>query len=197
MIWRRLLISSETSIAQLHQYIQIAFDCSGEHLHRFRIHGKDYGIGSLGGISFEENPHAVYLSRFRLHPQESFRYEYDFTARWRVNVRLEMILPLDRRLVLPTCSGGRGTAPGEEYAGALAYLQHLDHPGTFPYRELGTMAAAIQGWLDAGGDRQGLGNIDELREAVERVAAYQKFQPQHLKRGQMNRQLQALSQEAA
>jgi hypothetical protein len=26
MIWRRLLISSETSIAQLHEYIQIAFD---------------------------------------------------------------------------------------------------------------------------------------------------------------------------
>jgi lantibiotic modifying enzyme len=62
MIWRRLLISSETSIAQLHQYIQIAFDCSGEHLHRFRIHGKDYGIAYLGGISFEDNPRAVYLS---------------------------------------------------------------------------------------------------------------------------------------
>jgi hypothetical protein len=59
------------------------------------------------------------------------------------------------------------------------------------------MAAAIQGWLDAGSDRKGLGNLDELREAVECVAAYQKFQPQHLKRGKMNRKLQALSQEAA
>jgi pRiA4b ORF-3-like protein len=37
MIWRRLVISSETSIAQLHEYIQIAFDWSGEHLHSFRI----------------------------------------------------------------------------------------------------------------------------------------------------------------
>jgi pRiA4b ORF-3-like protein len=41
MIWRRLVISSETSIAHLHKYIQIAFDWSDEHLHSFRIHGKD------------------------------------------------------------------------------------------------------------------------------------------------------------
>ena len=80
MIWRRLLVSSETTIAQLHQYIQVAFNWSGEHWHRFRIHGKDYGIGYLGGINFGDNPHAVRLSRFRLHPRESLRYEYDFIA---------------------------------------------------------------------------------------------------------------------
>ena len=44
LIWRRLLVSSETSIVQLHRYIQVAFDWSGEHLHRYHIHGKDYGI---------------------------------------------------------------------------------------------------------------------------------------------------------
>ena len=75
IIWRRLLLSSETSIAQLHGYIQIAFAWSGEHLHRFRIQGKDYGIAYLGGIHFEDNPHEVSLARFRLHPRESFRYE--------------------------------------------------------------------------------------------------------------------------
>ena len=62
MIWRRWLVSSETSIAQLHPYIQVALDWSGEPLHRFRIHGKDYGIAYLGGIRFDENPHAVRLS---------------------------------------------------------------------------------------------------------------------------------------
>src|SRR5215472_10012981 len=65
IIWRRLLVSSESTIAQLHQYIQACFDWRGEHLHRFRIHGKDYGITYLGGISFDDNPHAVPLSRFR------------------------------------------------------------------------------------------------------------------------------------
>src|SRR5215471_11440413 len=82
IIWRRLLVSSESTIAQLHQYIQACFDWRGEHLHRFRIHGKDYGIAYLGGIRFDDNPYAVPLSRFRLHRRESFRYEYD--EPWRI-----------------------------------------------------------------------------------------------------------------
>lgn len=191
MIWRRLLVSSETTIAQLHQYIQVAFNWSGEHWHRFRIHGKDYGIAYLGGISFDDNPHAVRLSRFRLHPRESFRYEYDFIANWRVDMRLEEILPHDQR-ILPVCVGGRAAAPGEEYAGALAYLQRLDrHPYEFPLEELGKIAKAMGRWLDAG-SRQALGDLQELREAVERVSEYQEFQPRRCDRREMNRRLRAL-----
>jgi hypothetical protein len=196
MIWRRLVISSETSIAQLHEYIQIAFDWSGEHLHSFRIHGKDYGIAYLGGISFDDNPRLVRLSHFRLHPRESFRYEYDFTANWRVDIGLEKILPPDGCLA-PICSAGRGAAPGEEYAGPLEYLQRLErHRYEFPFEELGTMAAALRGWLAEGRDQRTINDLEGLREAAERVTAYQEFQPQRCSRRQMNRNLQAISQEA-
>ena len=193
MIWRRLLVSSETTIAQLHQYIQIAFDWSGEHLHRFRIHGKDYGIAYLGGIRFDDNPHAVPLSRFRLHPRESFRYEYDWIANWRVDIRREQILPQDQRVV-PVCVGGRAAAPGEEYAGALAYLQRLDrHRYEFPFEAFGKMAKVVGGWLAAGGGREALGDLEELREAAERVSEYQEFQPRRCGRREINRRLRALS----
>jgi hypothetical protein len=40
MIWRRLLLWSDQSIADLHYTIQIAMDRSDSHLHRFHIHGK-------------------------------------------------------------------------------------------------------------------------------------------------------------
>ncbi len=197
MIWRRLLISSETSIAQLQECIQTVFDWTGEHLHRFRIHGKDYGIAYLGGISFNDNPHHVLLSHFRLHPRESFDYEYDFTANWRVDLRLEAILPQDGRPFLPICSGGRGAAPGEAYAGALAYLKELDrHRYAFPFEDLEKISDALQRWLDSGRDRQALGDIEELREAAERVAAYREFQLRRLDRPQVNRKLRTLSQEA-
>ena len=197
IIWRRLLVSSESTIAQLHQYIQACFDWRGEHLHRFRIHGKDYGIAYLGGISFEDNPHAVPLSRFRLHRREWFRYEYDFIAHWRVDIRLEEILPQDQRS-LPVCVGGRAAAPGEEYAGALAYLQRLDHNRhEFPFEALGQMAAAIGRWLDAGGGHQALGDLEELRQAAERVSEYQEFPPRRCDRCEINRKLWAIGQEAA
>ena len=88
-----LLITSETSIAQLHEILQQAFDWSGEHLHRFRIHGRDYGSSLCGGITFDEDARQVTLSGFCLHDGERFRYEYDFTAGWALDVRLEQVLP--------------------------------------------------------------------------------------------------------
>jgi hypothetical protein len=78
--WRRLLVVSETSLGEFHEILQSAFGWSGEHLHRFLIHGVAYGIPHVGGIVFREDARGVPLSRFRLHCGERFRYEYDFTA---------------------------------------------------------------------------------------------------------------------
>jgi hypothetical protein len=89
LIWRRLLLASNTTIAQLHRTLQIAFAWGGEHLHRFRIHGKDYGIAYLGGISFKDDPKQVRLFEFGLRCRECFRYEYDFVANWILEIRLE------------------------------------------------------------------------------------------------------------
>ena len=39
LIWRRLLVPATATIAELHAVLQTAFGWSGEHLHRFVIHG--------------------------------------------------------------------------------------------------------------------------------------------------------------
>ena len=61
--------------------------------------------------------------------------------------------------------------------------------------DLALMAETLQRFLDSGGDRKALGNRDELRDALDRVTAYQDFQPQRFDRRQANRQLQALGQD--
>jgi hypothetical protein len=58
MIWRRLLLRSEHTIADLHYAIQIAMGWSDAHLNRFHIHGKDYGVAHEGGLTFSDNPTA-------------------------------------------------------------------------------------------------------------------------------------------
>ena len=95
LVWRRLLVVSTTSIAELHEILQNAFSWSGEHLHRFLIHGGAYGIPCLGGIVFREDARRVPLSRFRLHWGERFRYEYDFMADWKLDIRLERARPFN------------------------------------------------------------------------------------------------------
>jgi len=46
-IWRRLHVRSDSSIATLHELLQIAFDWSDFHLHRFVIRGKEYGLSRM------------------------------------------------------------------------------------------------------------------------------------------------------
>jgi hypothetical protein len=196
LVWRRLLVASKTSLAELHEILQTAFAWSGEHLHRFLIYGAAYGVPCLGGIAFREDARRVLLSRFRLHCGERFRYEYDFTADWKLDLRLERVLPFDPERALPSCIGGNRAAPPENCAGALEYLQRLDgHRSHLPLEELNLMAEAVRRFLDSEGDRQAIGDLDELREAVDRVEAYRAFQPDRFDRRALNRQLRALAQE--
>src|ERR1035437_5375972 len=94
MIWRRLLVRSDSTIADLHYTLQIAFGWSDEHLNRFHIHGQDYGVYHDGGVSFSTNPHQVRLRDFPLRINERFSYEYDFGDCWQHEVRVEAIARL-------------------------------------------------------------------------------------------------------
>jgi hypothetical protein len=42
LIWRRLLVHGDASLADLHATLQVAFGWTDEHLHRFVVHGSDY-----------------------------------------------------------------------------------------------------------------------------------------------------------
>ena len=54
------------------------------------------------------------------------------------------------------------------------------------------MAETVQRFLDSDGDRHGIGDLDELCEAVDRVRACQNFQPGKFDRRKLNGQLRRL-----
>ena len=62
LVWRRLLVCSDMSLATLHAILQIVFAWSDVHLHYFHIHGKEYGSTRLGGPSFDVDPRHVPLA---------------------------------------------------------------------------------------------------------------------------------------
>ena len=45
LIWRRLLVHSDSTLAHLHDILQIVFDWSEEHLHTFCVHGERINTG--------------------------------------------------------------------------------------------------------------------------------------------------------
>ena len=123
MVWRRLLVRSDSTIADLHYTIQIAMGWSDVHLNRFHIHGQDFGVYHDGGISFADNPEKVLLSAFGFRTRERFLYEYDFGDEWLHEVRIEKRLSLDPKKTYPVCIDGKHAAPPEDFGGAQAYMQ--------------------------------------------------------------------------
>lgn len=123
MIWRRLLVRSDSTIADLHYTIQISIGWSDIHLNRFHIHGRDYGVYHDGGINFSHDPKQVFLSAFGFRTRERFLYEYDFGDAWLHDVRIEKRLPLDPKRIYPVCIGGKHAAPPEDCGGPLDYMQ--------------------------------------------------------------------------
>ena len=194
MIWRRILLRSDQTIADLHYAIQIAMGWSDSHLHRFRVHGKDYGVAHEGGIWFDDNPERVYLSDFRFRLRERFLYEYDFYDLWEHEIRLEKILPWNGRLC-PVCTGGRRLAPPEDCGGAGAYMEQGDPRwqewcDTWPREEWGLLADTLRHLLDSGGDMPSpVWDRDRLRVALERVKAHRAARPECIDRRAINQRL--------
>ena len=102
MIWRRLLLRSDHSIADLHYTIQIAMGWSDSHLHRFHIHGKDYGVAHEGGLTFSDDPDRVRLAQFGFRLRERFLYEYDFYDNWKHDITARKGVAVE----LQTCISG-------------------------------------------------------------------------------------------
>src|SRR5262249_51895510 len=113
LIWRRLLVYAETSIADLHHILRLAMGWTNSHLHRFVIHGKEYGVTYDGGMGFADNPKQIRLRDFRFHLRERFLYAYDFNDNWQHDIRVEHIMVADPKRSYPVCLGGKRAAPPE------------------------------------------------------------------------------------
>jgi len=71
--------------------LQTALDWVGDHLHRFVFHGAEYGNSYPGGVGFRDDPRQIRLVELGLRSTERFVYDCDFTAGWRLHLRVEQI----------------------------------------------------------------------------------------------------------
>jgi hypothetical protein len=184
------------SLATLHAALQIVFAWSDEHLHYFRIHGKEYGCTRLGGPHFEDDPRHVSLGQLRLHRGERFIYVYNFIDHWVCDLRLEAVLPLDSEGHYPVCLGGKRAAPPEDCGGAWAYLQRVDRHHV-PLEAMAVVARVLNRLLAADDQttmRQIIGDRDAFRAAVDQLDAYLQFRPEHCDRRDINTRLRVLGQ---
>jgi hypothetical protein len=125
-IWRRFLVRSDSSLADLHYMLQVLMGWQDVHLHRFLHHGKEYGL-NRPGVCFDHNPSKLRLYDLHLRLKERFIYEYDFSDAWQHQLRLEQVLPLAPAKSYPCCLGGAWQAPPEDCGGAWQYMERRQH----------------------------------------------------------------------
>ena len=138
LIWRRLLVPAETSIADLHTVLQTAFGWTDEYLHRFVVHGVEYGANPVAG-PFRDDARQIRLGGLGLRITERFTYHYNFTADWLLDLRLEQRLPATTGRLYPRCTGGRRAGPPQDWDGPWDYLEH-----TQPYLVFQAMLRAAE-----------------------------------------------------
>jgi hypothetical protein len=198
LIWRRLLVTSDTTIAQLHPILQIAMGWEDLHLHRFRLYGKEYGMYREGGLLFDDNPFQIKLSDFKLRPGERFEYEYDMGDCWQHDIRLEQVLPLDPRKTYPVCIAGAGDCPPEDSGGPLGYQRLLEEHYSWEVMEQvrADVLLVAQRLLDFydGGPRP-TDEDEEFMDALERMREREADAPISFKRRTVNAALGKLIKE--
>jgi hypothetical protein len=120
MIYRRLLVRSDMSLADLHYAIQVSMGWEEFHLHRFLIHGKTYGNENANYQVRYGAPGKPTLKDLAFETGERFVYEYDLISWWQHEVRVEKSVPFyssNAKKTYPVCVGGKRACPPEDCGG--------------------------------------------------------------------------------
>lgn len=125
-IWRRVLVSGESTLLDLHRVIQMAMGWTNSHLHEFVVKGEHYSIPSPEDWQPVKDEREYTILQIAPKRGAKFTYEYDFGDGWQHEILVERIAPVDAELVCPVCLAGERACPPEDVGGVWGYQDFLE-----------------------------------------------------------------------
>jgi hypothetical protein len=125
-IWRRILVKADTTLAGLHDVLQVAMGWTDSHLHQYVADGDYYGVPDPAFFDEVEDERKVRLNQILLGPRDRLTYEYDFGDSWTHQILLEKILPPEPGARYPKIVAGKRACPPEDVGGIFGYAEFLD-----------------------------------------------------------------------
>jgi len=126
LIWRRIQVPGDFSLARLHRVIQAAMGWQDEHVHQFLVGKISYQPTLRTGAvreakRFDER-------NYELHTLEEgmrfmFSYQYDAGDGWEHIIHLEEVVPPSRPLKHPILLSGESACPPESVADVHEYIR--------------------------------------------------------------------------
>jgi hypothetical protein len=124
-IWRRIQVTSATTLYRLHKILQVVMGWSESHLHQFIVDETHYGEPHPDYSFKMKNEKTVKLSQVVSGEKTKFYYEYDFGDSWYHKILIEKILPLEPDKHYPICLKGKRACPPEDCGGISGYYDFL------------------------------------------------------------------------
>ena len=123
-IWRKLLVSSDITLAGLHTILQILMGWNGRHLYAFVINNRRYfppteNVGDTG----KSNSVRTRLSSIFTKGNKIITYEYDFGDGWEVELSNEPRNSGFRQNLSTECIEGSRHGPVEDSGGSRDYME--------------------------------------------------------------------------
>jgi len=136
LVWRRIQITNDLTLYQLHLIIQRVMGWENYHLYEFSLpYTYSYGCGSAD----LENPRGAKLNQLIHAEKQIIYYTYDFGDYWKHEILVEKILKPEDGVKYPICLKGNRACPPEDCGGPSGYMYMLKvvrnrrHP---EYREM-------------------------------------------------------------
>ena len=125
-IWRRLLVSGNATLFDMHKTVQIAMGWTNSHLHQFIIAGRYYTLPSEWDWEPVIDERKYRLADIAPSERRKFIYEYDFGDSWEHEIVVEKILPVDPQAKYPYCLKGKRARPPEDVGGVWGFAEFLE-----------------------------------------------------------------------
>ena len=150
LVWRRVLVPENITLAKLHVVLQWTMGWSNSHLHEYEIARRRYGIPDDEWPSTEP---VADERRVRLKPLiedglRRFTYLYDFGDHWEHIVKVEDLVPPKAGRPLIVCLAGENACPPEDVGGYPGYAEFLEALKDAAHEEHANMLRWIGGSFD-------------------------------------------------
>ena len=143
-VWRRIVVASDLTLAELAPLLEAAMGWLGGHLHLFDVDGITYGMPGPDWDTDDLDERRFRLADVLSEVGAKMRWDYDFGDGWEHNMVVEAVGPPEPAIDHPICLAGRRACPPEDCGGPWGY------------------GRLLQALSDLGGDP----DLEELREWV-------------------------------
>jgi Plasmid pRiA4b ORF-3-like protein len=145
LIWRRIHMQSDTTLAKLHRILQRVMGWEDAHLHQFVIEGERYGSRDRDALEpMETKDEREYtLGKVAANAGRQFLYHYDFGDNWQHVLAVEKTFPPEEGGQYPVSLAGARACPPGDVGGIPGYEDFVDaiknphHPEKAEYLEWG------------------------------------------------------------